>query len=311
MMNSIYRYFKSRHTSFVSFATSLAEECRKKGHYRREANYLTATRSFTIAEGCLPLCRINQAVLADYQQWMRERGISANTASCYNRTLRAIYNKAVSRGLTKDNHPFKECYTGRARTQKRAINEDCIRQLRQADLSACADLRLTRDLFLFSFYAMGMPFVDIAYLRKSQVVEGTLSYHRHKTRQLVTVPLCQDALHIINIYSATSSSAYVFPLIHSTQEPMAYQEYLARLNWYNRALKRLGKAVGIAQTLSSYTMRHSWASIAYRTGVPLPVISQALGHARPDTTMVYIRSIDNALLREGNDTVQGIVSMAK
>ncbi len=311
MMNCIYRYFKSRHTSFYAFAIALAEECKRRGHYSREANYLTATRSFTAAEGNLPLCRINQAVLADYQQWMREKGISANTSSCYNRTLRAIYNKAVSRGLTKDNHPFKECYTGRARTRKRAINEEYIRLLRQADLHACADLRLTRDLFLFSFYAMGMPFVDMAYMRKTQIVEGTLSYYRHKTRLLVTVPLCQDALHIINIYSATSSSAYVFPIINSTREPMAYREYLARLNWYNRALKRLAKAVGIAQTLSSYTMRHSWASMAYRTGVPLPVISQALGHARPDTTMVYIRSVDNSLLRKGNDTVQDMVSLTK
>lgn len=311
MINSIIRYFRSRRISFHVFAQGLAEECERKGHYSRVANYLTASRSFTMAVGSLPLGKINQAVLADYQQWMKERGISANTASCYNRTLRAIYNKAVSRGLTKDNHPFKNCYTGRARTRKKAIDEDCIRLLRQADLHARDDLRLARDLFLFSFYAMGMPFVDMAYLRKSQVVGGTLSYHRHKTTQLVTVPLCHDALHIINIYAATSPSVYVFPILSSTREPMAYQEYLAKLNWYNRALKRLGKAVGISHTLSSYTMRHSWASIAYRTGVPLPVISQALGHARPDTTMVYIRSIDDTLLRQGNEAVQGIVTLAK
>lgn len=305
MLESIIRYFKSRHISFASFATGLAEECKKKGHYSREANYLTATRSFTIAEGNLPLCRINRAVLADYQQWMLENGISANTASCYNRTLRAIYNKAVSRGLTKDNHPFKDCYTGRARTCKRAVDEDCILLLQQANLCEHNSLRFARDLFLFSFYAMGMPFVDMAYLRKSQIVEGTLSYRRHKTRQLVTVPLCQDALHIINIYSAMTSSVYVFPILTSTREPLAYQEYLARLNWYNRTLKRLARLAGISQPLSSYTMRHSWASIAYRSGVPLPVISQALGHTRPDTTMVYIRSVDSSLLRKGNETVQG------
>lgn len=311
MLNSVFRYFKSRRVSFHAFATGLAEECKKRGHYSRMANYLTAMRSFTIAEGVLPLCKISPAVIADYQQWMRERGISANTASCYNRTLRAMYNNAVSRGLTKDHQPFKDCFTGRARTRKRAIDEDSIRVLRQADLHDQADMRLARDLFLFSFYAMGMPFVDMAYLRKSQVVDGTLSYHRHKTLQLVTVPLCHDALHIINIYAAKSPSAYVFPIISSTREPTAYHEYLAKLNWYNRALKRLGKAVGITHPLSSYTMRHSWASIAYRMGVPLPVISQALGHTRPDTTMVYIRSIDDTLLRQGNEAVQGIVKVAK
>ena len=32
-----------------------------------------------------------------------------------------------------------------------------------------SSLALARDIFIFSFYAMGMPFVDIAYLRKEQV----------------------------------------------------------------------------------------------------------------------------------------------
>ena len=307
MLSSIIRYYHSRHVSFLSFALRLAEECHVEGHYSREANYLTAIRSFSAAEGKMPLGKVTKDVVAHYQQWMKGQGISSNTASCYNRTLRAIYNKAVARGLTFDRQPFQGCYTGRARTLKRSINADCIKRLRQADLHDHDSLRTTRDLFLFSFYAMGMPFVDMAYLRKEQIVDGTLTYHRHKTSQLVRVPLCDDAIHIINIYGR-SKSVYALPILSSTAEPAAYREYCGKLNAYNKDLKRLAKAVGIDRALSSYTMRHSWASIAYKAGVPLPVISQALGHARPDTTMVYIRSIDDSLLRKGNDAVMDIVA---
>lgn len=307
MFNTISRFVHSRTTKFSAYAVRLAEDCRRQGGYSRAANYLTAIHSFTKAVGELPLNKISATVVERYQTWMRTQGICENTASCYNRSLRAIYNKAVAEGLVKDCKPFRDCYTGRMKTEKRSVNEDCIRLLKNADLSHHEELKLTRDLFLFSFYTMGMPFVDIAYLKKSQINDTMLVYSRHKTHQLVKVPLCKSALHIINMYSHQTSD-YVFPLLSSLNEAKAYQEYCTRLNAYNRSLKRLAKETGIDITLTSYTMRHSWASLAYKSGVPLPVISQALGHTRPDTTMIYIRSLDNAQMREGNDRVQRLIT---
>jgi integrase len=221
--------------------------------------------------------------------------------------LRAIYNKAVDERLVSDHHPFEACFTGKMKTDKRSINEQCIITLKNADLRMHKELIMTRDLFLFSFYTMGMPFVDIAYLKKTQIKDNLLVYRRHKTHQMVKIPLCSDALHIINIYS-TQTSEYVFPLLSSLNEAKSYQEYCTRLNAYNRSLKRLAKETGIDIGLTSYTMRHSWASLAYKSGVPLPVISQALGHTRPDTTMVYIRALDNDQMQEGNIKVQRLIN---
>lgn len=307
MFNAISRYIHSRITKFSTYAIQLAAECRINGYYSRAANYLTAIRSFTKAVGELSLNKIDKTVLVRYQEWMRMQGISDNTASCYNRTLRAIYNKAASEGLVSDHHPFDACFTGKMKTDKRSIDEHCIIRLKNADLSRHEELIPTRDLFLFSFYAMGMPFVDIAYLKKTQIKDKLLVYRRHKTHQMVKVPLCEDAIHIINIYSSQTID-YVFPLLSSLNEAKAYLEYCTRLNAYNRSLKRLAKVTGINIALTSYTMRHSWASLAYKSSVPLSVISQALGHTRPDTTMIYIRSLDNAQMQEGNDKVQGLIA---
>ena len=119
------------------------------------------------------------------------------------------------------------------KTEKRSVNEDCIRLLKNADLSHHEELKLTRDLFLFSFYTMGMPFVDIAYLKKSQINDTMLVYRRHKTHQLVKVPLCKSALHIINMHK-DSSSTYAFPILtpfnenssHLTPRLRRYAPYL-------------------------------------------------------------------------------------
>lgn len=307
MFNTISRYILSRTTKFSNYAIQLAADCKANGHYSRSANYLTAIRSFTKAVGELSLSKIDKAILARYQEWMRKQGICDNTVSCYNRTLRAIYNKAVDERLVVDLHPFEACFMGTMKTDKRSIDEQCIAQLKYADLSRHEELIPTRDFFLFSFYTMGMPFVDIAYLKKSQIKDKQIVYRRHKTHQIVTVPLCEEALHIINIYSAQTLD-YVFPLLTSENEAEAYREYCTRLNAYNRSLKRLAQITGVNIALTSYTMRHSWASLAYKSDVPLSVISQALGHTRPDTTMIYIRSLDNAQMQESNNKVQRLIA---
>ncbi len=68
---------------------------------------------------------------------------------------------------------------------KRAVSADVIRLIRDIDLRLHPALDLARDLFMFSFYTRGMSFVDMAYLRKSDLRNGILSYRRRKhNRQL-------------------------------------------------------------------------------------------------------------------------------
>lgn len=157
-----------------------------------EANYLTATRSFTIAEGRLPLCRINQAVLADYQQWMREKGISANTASCYNRTLRAIYNKAVGRGLTKDNHPFKECYTegqGRRKGPSTRTAYACCGKPTSARAVNCGSLA-TSSSSRFMPWACRLSTWRISGSRRSSRARSLTTATRRAARHGAALPRC-------------------------------------------------------------------------------------------------------------------------
>lgn len=289
-----------------AYAARLAERAYGEGCYSRAANYLTAVRSFTNAVGDVRLADMTRQAVAQYQRHLKAKGIAQNTISCYNRTLRAIYNHAVKDGLVADRRPFDGAFTGRVKTAKRSVSEHCIARLRELDLANDSQLDSARDYFLFSFYAMGMPFIDVAYLRKSQIDGDALVYDRRKTGSNIRVPLTGGALGIIAKHSH-EASPYVFSILQTTREPDAYQEYCTRLNAYNRSLKRLARMAGIAVSLTSYTVRHSWASMAYRQAVPLPVISQALGHARPDVTMTYIRELDDQLMRQENDRVQRLI----
>lgn len=49
-----------------------------------------------------------------------------------------------------------------------------------------------------------------------------------------------------------------------------------------------------------YIARHSWASIAKDLGIPLNVISEALGHNSAKTTQIYLHSIDRNVIDKAN-----------
>lgn len=61
------------------------------------------------------------------------------------RGLRAIYNQAVARGLSPQQHPFQAVYTGIAKTVKRALPLSDIHRIKQADLSEEPTLALGHD----------------------------------------------------------------------------------------------------------------------------------------------------------------------
>ena len=275
-------------------------------------NYRTAVRSFVRFNGGrdVPLSALNADTLRRYERWLRDRGVCPNTSSCYMRSLRALHNKAAAKRLIKDRTPFKGVFTGNEKTLKRSIGTKEIRGLIQPFFSpphgkgtggeVPKALSLTLDLFLFSFYAMGMPFTDLARLRKTQIKEGVLTYSRRKTGRQVRVRLEPCMLHILEKYK-TEGTDYLFPILYKVKDGKQVSvSYPSALNRYNRSLKELARQAGIPVNLTSYVARHSWASIAYEQGVALPVISKALGHTNTETTLVYIEGIKDERLAEAN-----------
>ena len=260
-------------------------------------NYRTALRSLRCFLGRdITTAELSGELLKEYERWLRQRDVSPNTVSCYMRSLRSLSAHLCSEEA-KDS--FSQVFTGRCKTDKRAITEAEISRLRKLQLPRGTFLYLVRDLFLFSFYSLGMPFVDMAFLRKKQIGEGQIVYHRHKTGQRIVITIEPCMQEIINRYE-DSERDYVFPLLSTDNPQKAYDEYLLKLNRYNRALKQIAFRAGISRRLTSYVSRHSWASVAFSNNVDLPVISKALGHANPQNTLTYIKEINDDRLSKAN-----------
>ena len=290
----------------IDYMRTQVEQLRATNRLGTAKNYEKTMSSFGefLGDVCLPLSAITEQVITDYNAFLVKRGLVRNSVSFYMRVLRAIYNKAVRQKLIEQQHPFTEVYTGIDRTRKRAVSESIIAQLHRLELEVGTPLSLCRDMFIFSYCTRGMAFVDIAYLKKSNLQNGMICYARRKTGQLLSVRIEPSIQRIIDRYS-DSDSSYVFPILTSLDAAEAYEQYQGALNTHNRLLGRLSEILGCGCKLTSYTSRHSWATAARNHNVPISVISQGMGHTSEQTTQIYLTMLENSVIDDANKGIIG------
>ncbi|MDR0573070.1 MAG: site-specific integrase [Tannerella sp.] len=268
------------------------------GNRRKTASILlTAKRNFErfLCGQDILLDSIDNDLMRKYENWLKSEGVMKNTASCYMRALRSVYNQAVKRGLTTQKNPFSNIFTRIDKTVKRAVNEDTVIKLKNLDLSVHGELALARDLFLFSFYMRGMSFVDMANLRKGNVKNGYIVYVRSKTKQTLTVKMEDCMQEIIMRYERQTIDDYLLP-VYTAQN----SDNTSQLRNHNKRLKRISEMVKLENPLSSYVSRHTWATLALRKGVPVEVISESMGHENETTTRIYLASLGQSVVDKAN-----------
>lgn len=252
--------------------------------------------------------------LKEYEDWLAGQQSSPNTISTYMRTLQAVYNRWMSPGIEGYNPVlFKDVYTKVESRTKRALTAEQMEQLRNTDFSVLT-LRQQQVLtyFLLMFMLRGMPFIDLAHLRKSDLRNRRITYRRHKTGKLMVVDVPPDAMRLLQKYRDKTDSEYLFPLLHGG---LFMEEHHHRcqetLRHFNRELARLMKQLLPGVSVSSYTARHTWATLAYHSGVPVGLISQSLGHSSIRVTMTYLKPFDAEVIDRINRQVISLVKKSK
>lgn len=310
---------KKTSESLFVFMSQLISLLMKNGQHRTMQHYKATLGSFRRfrAGKDIVLKDIDTEEIQSYEAYLRNVAkVCSNTSSFYLRILRATYNKAVEKGLAAQQRPFRNVYTGIAKTCKRAVPTEVISQLRHLESTVRLTPRqeMARDAFLMSFYLRGMSFIDLAHLRKSDLRDGYLHYVRSKTGQRLSIRWERQMQEIVDKYrSQTLSSPYLLPFLtggrcedrnkamdNEQEDSRLYHNAEARMAYH---LKRLGAKIGINGKLTLYVARHSWATAARGHHVSLSVISEALGHNSETTTQIYLRSIQTSEIDDANAKV--------
>lgn len=288
---------------FVAYARALT--ARLEDEHRPVAEkYRIALSRFGshYGEGDMAWTDMTQTLVSDFESVMA-KDVTRNTTSFYMRALQAIYNRAVREGLTDDRHPFAQVYTGVDKTLKRGLPITAIRIIKDYDLRGKPKMAFARDIFMLSFYLRGMSIVDMAWIRRSNITNGYLTYRRHKTSQTISVRWLPCMEEIVRQYAGMCSGGFLLPIISSGEEATWRKEYKAAARRINRYLMRLGEQLDLPVKLTTYVARHSWATAAQSQHIPISVISQCLGHDSETTTRIYLAAIDNSELDKANEVV--------
>lgn len=295
---------KENNSNFISFINDTIHQLKSVGRLRTAETYSTALNSFSrfcSVRGDVSFNDIDATLMMEYENYLKSQGLIPNTISFYMRNLRALYNRAVEKGITPQRNPFRYVYTGVDKTIKRALTINMIRKIRDLDLRFSPSMDYARDIFMFSFYTRGMSFVDMAYLKKKDLQHGVLSYRRQKTNQQLFIKWEKPMQEIVDKYD-TSSTPYLLPIIKDVNSD-ARRQYHNASHLVNAKLKKIGVQLGLPIVLTSYVARHTWASVARSKNISLSVISEAMGHDSENTTRIYLASLEMSVIDKANEII--------
>ena len=299
---------KTQFRSVKEFSNALIKDMFAKNETGNAIVYQTAINSLFKYKPTkeLRFTDVTVTYLEKYQEWLLNNGCRINTLSNYLRTIRAIYNKAIKQKVVDRKHyPFSEIAIKTEKTAKRAFSKGVITSIEQLHLLDNTPVRKARDYYMLSFYLIGINFTDLAYLKSGNIMDGRIEYTRRKTGHHYSIKILPKAQTILNDYS--TGNTYLFPVLpedvmeDGLKAKRLIQQWIKTTNKY---LKRISETLDLQKPCTTYTVRHSWATIAKRLGYAKELIGEALGHQQGNqVTEIYLDSFDKEVIDAVNERV--------
>jgi integrase/recombinase XerD len=287
--------------TFQVFADKIIQQMMEANRVGNGLVYQTAVnRLIAYCGKDVAFTEINYKLLDQFSHHLTTSGLKINSVSNYFRSIRAIYNKAIKmKVVDRSLYPFHDISIKSEKTAKKAILKDDINKLLQIPLEEHTPAWKSLNYFMLSFYLRGISFTDLAYLKLSNIIDGRIVYKRRKTQKDYSIRLFPMAEAII-IQLQVNESGYLLPIIpidvpeDSLRAKRIIHQWIKTTNKY---LMRLSVEIGLSSPITTYSSRHSFATIAKRMGYSNELIAEALGHEYGNKiTNIYLDAFDADVL---------------
>lgn len=274
--------FRSVFLSFVSRIENKRTREIYETTWKRIAEYDDSAEHLSFAD-------ISADWLRSFFLHLAAQSPSVNARNIHLRNIRAVFNYAIDEEKTTL-YPFRKFRIKGVETAKRDLSPDVLRSLAHMSVEDW-QVRYV-DCFILSFCLLGINIGDLLTLPSDCVHNGRIEFNRKKTHRFYSILVPPEAWEIINRYRGTRL------LLSFCENMKDYRYFMARMN---RCLRKLHP------NLTTYYARHSWATIAFRLGIPKDTISLALGHSFGSrVTSIYINT-DLTLVDDANRKVLDFV----
>jgi integrase/recombinase XerD len=303
---------KTFHGSFLDYIENL----RKQGRIGTAESYQTALISLQTFKKSIHWHDLNPELLYEYEMYMTRLGRSQNTIGIYLRSMRAIVNYGVSKGfMSKEYYPFGKRSHGKYQipssvNTKKALTKEEIEMIKNFNAPIASRMEKAKDFWLFSYFINGLNMKDIAFLRWENIDldAGMIRFIRKKTENAskgnqvkISAVITPFAHEVILKYCRMDRNpkSFVFPIIKAEDTPEIMHARICDFTKsVNTGLKQLCKALGIDKNITTYSARHSHATILLQNGATLEQIMDQFKHSSMKVTMNYIDSITDHSRKE-------------
>ena len=266
------------------------------------ANVLSSVEKFKGEN--ITFASITPEWLKKYEKWLLSNNLSYSTVGMYMRAIRAIVNIGKKDGIIKPNdYPFgpKKYSIPTGEGRKLALTMPLIKKVIDFNDGVAGTARY-RDLWFLSYLTNGANIGDLLRLKDIHFVDGEVRFFRAKTirtskkKKEVAAIVTPEIIAIIERWGVKGRKPndYIFPYLKGKetpmQEKMIIQGVVKRIN---KKLKIIGDSLGLVD-FTTYSARHSFATVLKRSGANIAYISESLGHPDVKTTENYLDSFEKS-----------------
>ncbi len=298
----------SIHSAFEEYIKKL----REAGRIGTAVSYECAQSSLNKFCNDLRFADVTPELLSKYERWMldKEKPNSVTTVGIYLRSLRTLFNNAISDGvLSKEVYPFgkKKYEIPTGNNIKKALTLNDISLIYHYHLEPGSSDEMARDYWLFMYLCNGLNLKDMCLLKYENIKGNILEFERAKTIRTkrkvepIRVTLSDEAKIIISRWGnpTKDKGGYIFPVLDKGLTPERQRDLIQLLTRViNNHMKSIAGKLEITSDVTTYAARHSFATILQRSGVSTEFISEALGHSNVRTTQNYLAGFEDESKKE-------------
>lgn len=294
------------HTDLETSFNIYIDELKDQERYGTADNYNSSKVSLLKFKSKISLNEITPQFLNKYEKALLMDGKSPTTVGIYLRPLRAIINLAIEQGLiSRDCYPFgkgKYQIPG-GRNIKKALSKEELMAVSNYEVSSDSSRALYKDLWMFSFFCNGMNIADICHLQYKNIQDGFILFQRRKNINIyktnpkfIRVATTESVTAIIEKWQGNGNSPedYIFPFLDNTMNAFQKKKRTKEITHnLNDNMKVIAKALKINKSVTSYTARHSYATLMKHLGASTEFISESFGHSSVAVTNNYLDSFEH------------------
>jgi site-specific recombinase XerD len=194
------------------------------------------------------LSEVTREWVLRFRKYLTDSGLSTNSVNTYLSLIRSVYHQYLATyGIERPKYPFENVFMVVKRKPRERLSIDILNKMQHAEFKNQEYLAFSRDLFLFSYYAGGMSFRDMALVKKKDIYDGQLHFIRSRSGSEQAVLLTKPMKEIIQTYE--SNGIYLFPIIRWPEKDF-YQQYRSGLRKYNIHIQKVGRVTQYKSTVN-------------------------------------------------------------